>query len=290
MAAASPRSIASPWTRKLSAAPRGLALAREKGWLLAWDVNHWLYLFDTDGHRQAQVSVADATVAACADDGSAFAAGSRDGKVSWLAPDLSVRWSRVLPERVLALALDPFGQYVAASDAGGTVHIFNRLGHDVARTDGPRPLHFLAFVPAAANLVGSSDFGLVGCLDLSGRWSWRDGLVVHIGSLAVSGDGHTILLACFTEGLRRYNLAGKFIGRLAATEPCRLACLSFDGRLILAASLTNRLLLLDTDGRTLAHHPLDQPAAAVALGALGERAYAALPDGRVVALDLRGTA
>ena len=129
--------------------------------------------------------------------------------------------------------------------------------------------------------------GLVACLDLKGNWTWRDGLVVHIGSLAVSGNGDTVLLACFTEGLRRYTVTGKNLGRLAAAEPCRLAALSFDGRLVLAAGLSNRLLLLDAEGRTLAMHPLDQPATALALGALGEQAYAALPDGRVIALDLR---
>ena len=276
------------WSHQLFAPPRGLALAREKDYLLAWDANHWLYLFDGQGRRQAQVCLAGATVAACSDDGSALAAADGEGNVWWLAPDLSTRWARVVPDRVLALALDPFGQYLAAADAAGAVHILDRLGRDVTHTEGPRPLHFLAFVPATPHLMGSSDFGLVACLDLTGRWVWRDGLVVHIGSLAVSGNGETVLLACFTEGLRRYTVAGKNIGPLAATEPCRLATLSFDGRLILAAGLSSRLLLLDADGRTIALHPIDQPASAIALGALGEQAYAALPDGRVIALDLRG--
>ena len=155
-----PGTISQLWSHNLSAPPRGLALAREKDWLLAWDVNHWLHLFNARGRRQAQVCVAGATVAACADDGSALAAGDSDGKVSWLAPDLTTRWSRIVPERVLALALDPFGQYVAAADAGGTVHIFDSQGRDVVRTQGPRPLHFLAFVPTVPYLMGSSDFGL----------------------------------------------------------------------------------------------------------------------------------
>lgn len=281
-------SLVPTWSHTLSASPLGLALAREKNWLLTWDANHWLYVFDAQGRRQAQVCLSGVVVAACADDGSALAAADDNGNVWWLAPDLSKRWSRVVPERALALALDPFGQYLAVADARANIRVFDRTGREVSQSDGPRPLHFLAFVPAAPYLVGSADFGLVACLDLEGRWTWRDGLVVHIGSLAVSGDGQTILLACFTEGLRRYTVTGKNVGRLSAPEPCRLACLSFDGRLVLAAGLSHRLLLLDGDGQGLALLPLDKPAVGLALSALGDRAYAVLPDGQVTAFDLQG--
>jgi hypothetical protein len=276
------------WSLDLQVRARGLALAREKGWVLLWDEKHWLYLVNRSGVRQAQVRLAEGPASACcADDGSAYAAVGPDREVRWLAPDLTVRWERTVPHRAVAAALDPFGQYLAVADARGTLYLFDRHSRSVGQVPSPRPLHHLAFVPAAPFLLGAADYGLVACFDLTGRTVWVDGLVAHVGSLAVSGDGDPIMLACFTEGLQRYNLGGKKQGRVAVAEPCRLAALSFDGRLILVAGLSNRLLLLDRHGRTLCDHLLDQPAVAVGLAALGENAVAALADGRLIGLGVQ---
>src|SRR5262249_7646399 len=102
------------WTHALSARPRGLALARERGWLLAWDDNNWLYLLNHAGQRQAQVRQAASLAAACcADDGSAVGAAGAGGEIWWLAPDLTTRWERALAVPALAVATDPFGHYLA---------------------------------------------------------------------------------------------------------------------------------------------------------------------------------
>jgi hypothetical protein len=274
------------WAQSLATPARGLALAREKDWLLAWD-DTTVTLLNQAGRLQSQVRLHNSVGAAtCADDGSAIAAVGSGGEVWWLAPDLSTRWERAVAGPGVTAALDPFGQYLAVADAKGGVTVFDRLGRNVCQVLSPRHFHYMTWVPGAPYLIGSSDFGLVACLDLAGRWVWRDGLVIHAGSLTVTGDGSVILLACFTEGLQRYNLAGKNEGRLAVVEPCRLAALSFDGSVILAAGLSNRLLLLDRAGQLLNFYSLDRPPDAIALSPLGDRAFAALPDGRVVGLDL----
>jgi len=275
------------WSQTLPNRPRGLALAREKAWLLLWDKNHWLYLLNCLGVAQGQFLVPGVLSAACcAEDGSAFAAVGGSGEVWWLAPDLSLRWQAAVPGGAVAAALDPFGQYLAVSDDRGNLSIFDRLGRSVTRVTTPRPLHYLAFVPAAPRLVGAADFGLVACFDLSGGLQWRDALFHNAGALTVSGDGGLILLACYTEGLHRYTLDGKNRGRLPLPEPCYLAHLSFDGRFILAASLDGRLLLLDTDGQVRCVYPVDKPAVGVALAALANYAIAVLKDGQVLCLDL----
>jgi len=282
--------IQSAWTHMLSGKPRGLALARERGWLLAWDESSWLYLLNLAGQRQAQVRLATPVAAACcADDGSAVAAAGAGGAVWWLAPDLTLRWERSLPGPTLAVATDAFGHYLAAADTRGGLTVFDRKGGTVMQLQSPRPFHFLAFVPTAPYLIASADYGLVACLDLAGKWLWRDGLVLLAGALSVSGDGDNIALACFTEGLQRYDLAGRNLGRLPVIEPCRLASLSFDGRLILAAGLSNRLLLLNDRGQLIASHVLDQAPVALTLAALADRGHVALPDGRVLGLDLSVT-
>jgi hypothetical protein len=275
------------WVQNLGAAPRGLALARESNGLLVWDQTNWLYLLSRKGERQAQIQAPGSLAAACcADDGSSYAAVSKKGEVWWLAPDLTPRWQRTVPQRAVAVALDPFGQYLAVGDSRGCLYFLDRHGRPRSQIQCPRPLHHLAFVPAAPFVVGSADYGLVACFDLDAQCVWLDGLVAHVGSLAVSGDGEQLLLACFTEGLQRYNLAGCKQGRLALGEPCRLAALAFDGRLVLAAGLSNRLHLLDRDGRLLCTHLLDKTPVALRLGALGDTAVTALSDGRIIALAI----
>jgi hypothetical protein len=271
------------WSHTLAPGLRGLALAREREGLLAWDQNHWLYVLDHEGQRQGQIHFPGELVAACcADDGSAYAAVGGKGELCWLAPDLMVRWQQTLPQPALAVAMDPFGQYLAVADVKGGVHFFNCLGQAAGSLTLPRPLHHLVFVPAVPVAVGSADYGLVAAFDLKGNVLWRDGLVAHAGSLAVSGDGAQIVLACFSEGLRRYDQDGKNLGRLPGADACRLASLAFTGRFILLAGMTHRLTLLDRDGQSLAFQAADNGIVALALSALGDYAVAALANGTVV--------
>jgi hypothetical protein len=265
---------------------KGLVLAREKGRLLAWDDRDWIYHFNQAGKPQGQLR-APARLVACsaADDGSAYVAIGQGGEIWWLAPDLTTSWQRAMPQRAIAAAVDPFGQYVAVTDTRGNLHLFDRQARSVCQIESPRPLHHLAFVPAAPFLVGSADFGLVACFDLAGRWIWRDGLVAHVGSLAVSGDGEQIVLACYTEGLQLYALSGKKQQRQASHEPCRLSAISFDGRLKLVAGLSNRLHLQDEAGTVVGSTTVTAAPVALALGALGDSAFVAGADGSLMALE-----
>lgn len=265
---------------------RGLVQAREKGWLLAWDTLNWLYLFDQAGKRQGQVHLpVPLTVAACAEDGSAYAAGSQ-AEVAWLGPDLTTTWQRPLPRPALALALDAFGQFVAVADAGGQLHVFDRLGRLAWQVQSPRPFHHLAFVPAAPYLVACADYGLVACFDHKGQWAWREGLVAHVGALAVDGYGEQIVLACFSEGLLRFSVAGTKHPRQTVAEPCRLASIAFDGLRTLAAGVSRRLHLLDAAGQSVLARELEHTPLAIGLNACGDTATAAFRDGTVLALDL----
>jgi len=279
------------WSHPLPASPRGLALARERGWVLAWDSNHWVYLLNRTGVRQAQWHApARLAAACCADDGSAYAAVGGGGEVWWLAPDLMPRWERSVGHAAVAAALDPFGQYLAVSDARSHLRVFDVHGRALAHTQTPRPLHHLAFVPEAPVLLGSADLGLVAGFDLTGHCPWRDGLVATVGRLPVSGSGDRVVLACYSEGLRLYNLTGQKQGHVALPEPCRLALLTFDGRLTLVVGPGNRVLLIDRKGQTIATPAVEQPVVAAALGALGDTLVLAQSDNRVVGLDLKGGA
>jgi hypothetical protein len=134
--------------------------------------------------------------------------------------------------------------------------------------------------------VGAADYALVICHDLNGKCLWRDGLVAHIGSLVTAGAGERIALACFSAGLQCYSSAGTNTGRISIPEACRLAAISFDGRLFLVAGLTNRLFLADDKGKILCDERFESPIVALALGALGKDAVLAFADGRVASYVL----
>jgi hypothetical protein len=187
----------------------------------------------------------------------------------------------------VAVAADPFGEYVAASDGAGGLHVFDLLGRAVWRAVNPRPLRHLAFVPERAAVVGSADFGLVAGFDVLGRCLWRDGLVAHVGSLATTGDGGLIALACFTEGLCCYALGRTRPARAVGAAPCRLAALSYGGEAVLTAGLDNRLSLRRPDGTARGEFPLPGQPVGLALDALGQHAYVALDRDTILALDLR---
>lgn len=268
------------WSLPVSGAVRGLSLAREGGWCLVRDENHWLYLLNQAGDRQAQLRAPhELTASACADDNSAFAVGGKNGDLWWLAPDLMPRWQRNLGQRVEAVAVDALGQYVAVADAGGGLSLLTRRGQPVWRVQTPRALRFLAFLAEAPLLVGSADFGLVGCYDACGRQVWRDGPVAHAGSLAASGDGAIVVLACFTDGLCRYGPKGPPPVRQPMPDPCRLAALSYDGRTVLTTGFSGNVLLLDDRARVRGEEHLETAATALALSALGDRALVGVAGG-----------
>lgn len=275
------------WKLPLPNVPRGLSLSRERACVLVWDDKQWLYLLNRRGERETQVHLAgDIVAAVCSDHGGTFAAVGQRGEIWWLAPDLMPRWEKQLMHPATALATDPFGQYLAVSDMRGNLTIYDRMGKTLATVHSPRPLHHLTFVPCSPFLVGASDYGLVVCFDLTGRIIWRDGLVAHIGSLATSGEGDRIVLACFTEGLHQYNVKGEKGIRISLPEPSKSASLSFDGSRTLVNLMANRLLLLDAVGQILAVHPLDTAATAIAMGALGNRCLVTTADKHVHCLTM----
>jgi hypothetical protein len=269
------------WSHSHTAAWRGLAQTRERGLTLAWDARHTLHLFNRRGQPQAQWPCpAEVIDAACADDGGSFAAVGGQGEVWLLAPDLTVRWERRVSTSTAAVALEAFGHYLAVSDGGGTLYLLDQQGRTVWQALNPRPLHHLAFVPEQPWLVVSADFGLAACYDSAGRCVWRDGLVAHVGSLAVSGDGSSIVLACYSEGLCCYRKNDPKTRRfLPDTAPVHRAAMSYDGKTLLSTDRESAVVWRNADGTIRREMKCAAKPVALALDALGERVVVAFADG-----------
>lgn len=275
------------WSQQISAPLRGLVLARECQWALAWDAANWLHLFTARGQRQAQVHLRGQLVAvACADSGQSFAAVSTTGQVLLLAPDLMPRWERSLDQPGTALALASLGEYIAVAGGSGSLHFYAADGKRVWTSALPRPLKHLAFVPGKPLLVGCADFGLVACVDAEGNVLWRDGLVANVGSLACGYPGEPIAAACYSDGLWCYDLTGQKRQRFELA-PCRLATLSYAGDVILTADLQRTVRVFNREGACLATQEMDDIPIALALAPLGDAAWVALQDGKIEVLQLQ---
>lgn len=273
------------WTQSTEATLNGLALARETGWTLAWDAGRWLHLFNRSGDRQAQVQMpAGVAQVGCADDGHSFAVVQSNGQVCLLERDLMPRWERHLEQPGLAVALSALGEFLAIADQAGDVYLLDRTGKQLWKVALPRPCKHLAFVPERPLLIGCADFGLVVCLDLAGKMVWRDGLVAQIGSLSISARGESIVLACYGDCLRCYELSGKKQQR-GDLGPCSQAVLSYTGEAMLAVGLESTVRLHDRDGSCLDSIPLDTGIRKLALAPLADTAWVGLGDGKVMALQ-----
>jgi hypothetical protein len=193
---------------------------------------------------------------------------------------LTPGWERVLPRRPVAVAVAPLGQAVAVADDAGGLTVFDGHGGDRWHATAPRPLRHLAWVAEAGALAGSADFGLVCLYDEAGQQRWRDGLVAHVGALAASGDGSRIVLACFTDGVRRYGVEQPRPVTLAERVECRSLATSYAGDVLLTLSLDGTTLTRrDGEGQTTSMAALSGPPVGFAVDALGEAAVVALAGG-----------
>jgi hypothetical protein len=274
------------WSHTHTAAWRGLAQTREHGLTLAWDANHALHLFNSRGRPQAQWQCPGEIIdAACADDGGSFAAVGVQGQAWLLAPDLTIRWERRVPSRTAAVALEAFGCRVAVADGSGTLHLLDHQGRTLWQALNPRPLRHLAFIPEQPRLVVSADFGLVASYDAAGQCVWRDGLVAHVGSLAVSGDGSSLVLACYSEGLCCYhNNDPKTRRFLPDTAPAHRAALSYDGKTLITTDRESVVAWRNADGSIRREMKCAAKPVALALDALGESAVLAFADGTITGI------
>jgi hypothetical protein len=138
-------------------------------------------------------------------------------------------------------------------------------------------------------LLGSADFGLVCAFDRDGHCLWRDGLVAHVGTMAVSADAGRIVLACFTDGLCCYSLTQPRQTRLPRAAPARLVGMDYKGELFLTAGLGNELALRSSDGEVRSVLTLASSPVALAVEALVGSAVVALAGGMLVRIELSGT-
>jgi hypothetical protein len=214
------------------------------------------------------------------------AAIGKRGQVWLLTPDFVTVFERSIPACPIALAMEALGRRIAIADDAGGLHILDRSGQILWRASVARPLLHLAFVPESPTLVGSAEYGLVYAFDRDGKGLWRDGLVAHVGGMAVAGDGARILLACFTEGLMGYSVTQSQRRQLARAAPSRLVALDYRGEVLVTTGLANELALRGAEGEIKEVLMLPANATAITLDALGTSVVVMLANGEIARVEL----
>jgi hypothetical protein len=274
------------WTTPLDESPLGLLHQREAGGLVVWGERGGLTALSRRGTVQARTRFPEPPRVAVADDGSAVVAATAD-QLSWLAPEQQARWQRSIPSPATAVALDPFGRFLAVADGQSRLEILDRDGRRVLTAECPRPFRHLVFVPAAPALIAAADFGLLARLELpSGEWAWRASVVAHVGGLAVADSGEPVVLACYSAGLRRFSAAGKPVP--TPDLPGQSVAVTFDGRLTVVLGPDDTLTGLNPLAEVVFAGTVDEPVRAMALAALGDTAFVATVGGAVRALAVPG--
>ncbi len=267
----------------------GLALARETGRLLAWDAGQRLYLWNLEGkslgNQNLPVPLAAAQIT---DDGQRIAAAAKNGQLWWFDGDLQFLFDQSLGFEPVGLALEALGQYLVVSDRDRRAHLLSVSGEQRSVVETPKALRFLTFVPSQTRFVGAGEVGLIACFDAQGKSVWQQVVVSHIGSICTDGMGQSVWVACYTEGLHRFDPNGKDRGVLRTRGSCRLACCDFDGTVLLTAEEPASLSLLKSDGTVLGSYaiPARRSAAFLVLDALGERGAYAAADGPIMLFSL----
>lgn len=262
-----------------------LALGWESDEVIAADDSGGLYLFDPNGRlKQLTRGLSKITALAFADAGNCAAVGYDGQKLALLDASLSIAWTLPLYDKIVGLALDPFGRHLAVALANRDVRIYTTTRRRVGDVEVVRPLRFLRFSATEPRFVGAAEDGLLAAFTVGGKPLWDQRLFATCGDMAASGDLSQVSLAGFAHGVQRYDSDGTNRGTIVVEgTPARLAT-SYDGSRLAAATLERQFYWLDRSGdlRWAAAAPDD--IVALRVDAAGRSVAVGFAEGRVVRL------
>lgn len=276
------------WSQLLSAPSAGIALARETGGVLAWDVQNQATITHRNGAVVAEARLPEPIhCAAIANDASAIVVAD-EHSLAWLNRELKELWRKPLSAKPTSIAVEGLGQFVAIADAANTIHFFDSAGrHFGSPVSVPRALYYLRLPPETQTLFAAADFGLITAIDLSRREVlWQDNPVTHLGDLDAAAGGAVVAAACFSEGIRRLDRMRKPLPAIPMPEPCRYVSMSYSGARFLTGSIVGGIAGFDDRGGQRFEQRFEQMLTGVQLSPLADVAVIALSDGRVLGLDV----
>ncbi|MBA3314121.1 MAG: hypothetical protein H0T47_12655 [Planctomycetaceae bacterium] len=264
-----------------------LAVAWESEDTLAADDAGGLSLIDSEGRlRQLTRGLAGITAITIAATGEYTAVGYGQ-KVTLLDRALSIVWSLSLHDRIVGLALDPFGRHLAVALGNRDVRIYTTSRRRIAEFEVVRPLRFLQFSATEPKLIVAAEDGLLAAYTIEGQPHWDMRLFATCGDMTASGDGSMILLAGFAHGVQRFDASGTNRGAFVVEgTPARIST-CYDGSRIAAATLERQVFLLERSGNLRWAANAFDDVVAVRCDATGRSLTVGFAEGRVEKLSWR---
>ena len=263
-----------------------MAYARESGDTYALDEKGHLYRLDRGGRLASVNRLPDRILdIAWSDDGSLGAAVVDERTLMTLTGDLKVRWKLDVPDDILGIAVDPFGQYVALSMADAGNFVYTRGRHRVAAFSTIRPLTYLEWLCHEPMLLGAAEHGLLCCHSLGGERLWEEKILSNCGAMATAGDGRRTLMAGFTHGVQVFDEIGETIGAYILDGAAAIVACSFTAERIMTSTLERQLFWMDEDGDLLWFGTLPEDPVELIVDPLGDWGLVAMPGEGVCKLN-----
>ncbi len=277
---------AQTWAFATDAPLADVQFARETGDTLAADVLGGLYRLDRRGRVQLMTrGFKQLRILAWSETGTDGAAVLGKSEICRFDRQLQIRWTMQLPGTIHAVAMDPFGQYIAAALDTSETLIIGENKRRVCEFDSFRPLHFLRFVMTEPALIGSADYGLLQRQQFDGEPVWDEKLWNTVGDLAITGDGRHVFLASYSHGIQVYDGEGcPFASYVLKGSPSRLST-SVDGSAIIVATQENYLYRMNPQGHLHWAAEAPDPVVRVHADPLGQSFVCGFDTGRVVRFD-----
>lgn len=274
------------WTFATEAPLVALQLARETGEVLVADEAGSLYLLNRRG-KLSGVSRGPSPIRAIVwgDTGSGGVALVGENTLYWFDRELKFDKKIELSDCVVNLSMDAHGQYVLANLESGANLVFDSPRKPIHRFDTLQTLIHASFLVREPAIIAVSAHGMLYKFDFRGNEEWNDNLLTGVGGLAVSGNGKSILLACFAQGIQRYSGKGTSVGSYQLGETVSRIAASYGPYRMLVATVESHIYWLDFNGRMLWAAQTPEEAIAVACDPLGYGAICGFGAGQLVRLN-----
>ena len=274
------------WSVSTDAPLAAMDLARETEEVLAADVSGGLSLFNRRGRLGSLTRSFDhLTSLAWNDVGTHFAAVVGESELRLVDRKFQVLWSLELPDTIIGLAMSSYGGHLAVSLAGGRVIIFDEARRQMARFETSRPLRFLRFLTSQPVLIGAAEYGLLCARQLDGGELWTQALWTNAGDLSVTGDGTSLFLAGFNQGVQVFDGEGESRGSYVVEGTPDHVSTSFMRRRLAVSTLERHFYWLDPAGTLRWATALPEGVRALRCAASGSGVVCAMEGGRIVRLD-----
>lgn len=276
------------WSFSTEAPLVSLRLARETGETLAADVSGGLYRLDRQG-KLIGVTHGPTPLNAIAwsDTGTGGIALVGEQKLYWFDRHLTFQGWIEHSAAVLGVALEAHGRYAAASLGNCTTVIYDSNRKVARRFNTTQPWRRFEFFVHEPALVASTEYGLLSCHSFGGEMLWQEQLYANVGDLALTGDGRTILMACFTHGIQCHNGRGTQVGSYQTGGTVSKVSTGFVAERIAAATVERQVFVIDAAGQVLWHSLAPDDVQTLACAPVGTGLICGLAGGRILAMEWR---